>query len=106
MFGEHDELVCEALDAVQEDSSIVCCCLPKQCHGHNEMALIKLLTDRKTNPDETWLLLEVRTATGTEPARPAEVTVPKLMLVTEDGTELAWSDDPKYDDLIYGEDNG
>ena len=55
---------------------------------HNEQALVKLLTDRKENPDETWLLLEVRTATGTEPARPAEVVKPKLMLVTADGMEI------------------
>ncbi len=33
VFEEHDELVCEALDAIQEDSMLVCCCLPKQCHG-------------------------------------------------------------------------
>ncbi len=59
---------------------------------HNVQALVKLLTDRKENPDETWLLLEVRTGTGTEPARPAEVVKPKLMLVTAEGMEVTIDD--------------
>ena len=50
VFEEHDELVCEALDAIQEDSKLVCCCLSrtvKICHGCVIIQVWQELYERK-----------------------------------------------------------